>query len=125
MYETGKINSTQLHEATAAPLGLNIQRWNYTVAPYFVEEVRQFLERKYGPEAVREKGLRVYTTLNIKTQELAEQTLKKGLRNDDKRRGWRGPEKNILKTPLLTPDGRPITLETYVDEDWKRPVAAG
>ncbi len=124
MAETGKINSTQLHDATAAPLGLNIQRWNYTVAPYFVEEVRQFLERKYGPEAVREKGLRVYTSLNIKTQEVAEETLKKGLRNDDKRRGWRGPEKNILKTPLLTPDGRPVTLETYVDDDWKRPAAA-
>jgi penicillin-binding protein 1A len=125
MYETGKINATELHAATAAPLGLNIQRWNYTVAPYFVEEVRQFLERKYGPEAVREKGLRVYTTLNIKTQEEAEESLKKGLRNDDKRRGWRGPEKNILKTPLLTADGRPVSLETYVDEDWREPIAPG
>jgi penicillin-binding protein 1A len=124
MYETGKINSTQLHDATEAPLELNIQRWNYTVAPYFEEEVRQFLDRKYGPEAVREKGLRVYTTLNIQTQEVAEETLRKGLRNDDKRRGWRGPEKNILKTPLLTPDGRPISLETYVDDDWKQPFAA-
>ena len=109
----------------AAPLGLNIQRWNYTVAPYFVEEVRQFLERKYGPEAVREKGLRVYTTLNIKTQEVAEDALKTGLRNDDKRRGWRGPEKNILKQHLLTPDGRPVSLETYVDDDWKQPIAVG
>ena len=125
MLETGKINSTQLRDAMAAPLGLNIQRWNYTVAPYFVEEVRQFLERKYGPETVREKGLRVYTSLNIKTQEVAEETLKKGLRNDDKRRGWRGPEKNILKNPVLTPDGRPISLETYVDDDWKQPPAAG
>jgi penicillin-binding protein 1A len=122
MLETGKINSTQLHEATEAPLGLNIQRWNYTIAPYFVEEVRQFLERKYGPEAVREKGLRVYTTLNIKTQELAEETLKRGLRNDDKRRGWRGPGKNILKSHLLTANGRPVTLGTYVDEDWNQPV---
>jgi penicillin-binding protein 1A len=125
MRETGKISSTELRDATTAPLGLNIQRWNYTVAPYYVEEVRQFLERKYGPEAVREKGLRVYTSLNIKTQELAEETLKKGLRDDDKRRGWRGPEKNILKNPLLTPDGRPISLETYVDDDWKEPPAAG
>ncbi len=125
MLETGKINSAQLRDATAAPLGLNIQRWNYTVAPYFVEEVRQFLERKYGPEAVREKGLRVYTSLNIKTQEVAEEVLKKGLRNDDKRRGWRGPEKNILKNPRLTADGKPITLETYVDDDWKHPPAAG
>jgi penicillin-binding protein 1A len=125
MLETGKINSTQLHDASAVPLGLNIQRWNYTIAPYFVEEVRQFLERKYGPEAVREKGLRVYTTLNIETQAVAEETLKKGLRDDDKRRGWRGPEKNILKNPLLTPDGRPISLETYVDDDWKEPPDPG
>jgi penicillin-binding protein 1A len=124
MLETGKINSTQLHEAIEAPLGLNIQRWNYTIAPYFVEEVRQFLERKYGPEAVREKGLRVYTTLNIKTQELAEESLKRGLRNDDKRRGWRGPWKNILKSHLLTSNGRPVTLGTYVDEDWNQPVTA-
>ena len=125
MLETGKINSSQLHDALSAPFSLNIQRWNYTIAPYFVEEVRQFLERKYGPEAVREKGLRVYTTLNIKTQEVAEETLKKGLRNDDKKRGWRGPEKNILKSPLHALDGKPITLETYVDDDWKQPPAAG
>jgi len=125
MLETGKINSAQLRDATAAPLGLNIQRWNYTIAPYFVEEVRQFLERKYGAEAVREKGLRVYTTLNIKIQDVAEETLKKGLRDDDKRRGWRGPEKNILKNRLLTPDGKPISLETYVDDDWRETPAAG
>jgi len=125
MYETGKINSAQLHDATMAPLELNIQRWNYAVAPYFEEEVRQFLERKYGLETVREKGLRVYTTLNIQTQAVAEDALKKGLRNDDKRRGWRGPERNILKTPLLTPDGRPISLETYDDDDWRPTPAPG
>ena len=125
MYENGKINATQLHEAIAAPLGLNVQRWSYTVAPYFVEEVRQFLEKKYGPEAVREKGLRVYSSLNIKMQEEAEDALRKGLRNDDKRRGWRGPEKNLLKTPLLTSDGRPVDLENYEDEDWKEPIDAG
>jgi penicillin-binding protein 1A len=125
MHETGAITSTELHDSMAAPLGLKIQRWNYTVAPYFVEEVRQFLERKYGPEAVREKGLRVYTTLNIKTQAAAEEALKAGLRNDDKRRGWRGPPQNILKQHLLTPGGRPITLENYVDDDWRHPPADG
>ena len=125
MLENGKINSTEFREATAAPLLLNIQRWNYTVAPYYVEEVRQFLERKYGAEAVREKGLRVYTTLNIKMQGVAEQTLRKGLREDDKRRGWRGPTKNILRNTLMKPDGMPVTLETYVDDDWKKPLTAG
>ena len=125
MLENGKINSTEFREATAAPVLLNIQRWNYTVAPYYAEEVRQFLERKYGAEAVREKGLRVYTTLNIKMQGVAEQTLRKGLRDDDKRRGWRGPTKNILKNPLTKTDGTPVTLETYLDDDWKKPLTAG
>jgi len=102
MLENGKIGSQECAEAKATPLGLNIQRWNYTVAPYFVEEVRQFLEKKYGAEAVREKGLRVYTGLNLKMQATAERALRQGLRDDDKRRGWRGPIKNILKEPLKT-----------------------
>src|SRR5208337_781976 len=119
MLENGKISQEQYREATSTPLGLNIQKWNYTLAPYFVEEVRQFLEKKYGPEAVDERGLRVYTTLNIKIQKLAQAALQEGLRDDDKRRGWRGPEKNILKTPLTLSNGEPVTLETYADSDWK------
>ena len=119
MLENGKISRQQYREAANAPLGLNIQKWNYTVAPYFVEEVRQFLEKKYGPEAVHEQGLRVYTALNITMQKLAEDALRQGLRDDDKRRGWRGPGKNILKNPLTLADGEPVTLETYTDSDWK------
>ncbi|MGA2611801.1 MAG: penicillin-binding transpeptidase domain-containing protein, partial [Terriglobia bacterium] len=90
-----------------------------TVAPYFVEELRQFLEKKYGPAAVHEQGLRVYTTLNINMGKMAQEALRQGLRDDDKRRGWRGPEKNILKNPLTLADGEPVTLETYTDSDWK------
>jgi penicillin-binding protein 1A len=119
MLENGKISQEQYREAANAPLSLNIQKWNYTVAPYFVEEVHQFLEKKYGPEAVHEQGLRVYTTLNIKMQKIAQAALQQGLRDDDKRRDWRGPEKNILTPPLTLADGEPVTLETYTDNDWK------
>jgi len=95
MRETGKIDATQLHDALATPLGLKIQRWNYTVAPYFVEEVRQFLERKYGPEAVREKGLRVYTTLNVKTQQEAEDALKRACATTTRGVDGVGPSKTF------------------------------
>ena len=125
MRENGKISEAQLRDAVAAPLGLNIQRWSNTVAPYFVEEVRQFLEKRYGTEAVHEEGLRVYTTLNIALQKEAEQALRDGLRADDKRRGWRGPERNILKNPPLSRDGRPVTLDSYGDDDWKNLPQAG
>jgi len=125
MLENGKISQEQYRQAASTPLGLNIQKWNYTVAPYFVEEVRQFLEKKYGPETVDERGLRVYTTLNIKMQKLAQEALREGLRDDDKRRGWRGPEKNILKAPVKLPDGELATLETYTDSDWKLAFQTG
>ena len=125
MLENGKISLQQYREAASAPLGLNVQKWNYTVAPYFVEEVRQFLEKKYGLEAVHEQGLRVYTTLNIKLQKTAQEALAQGLRDDDKRRGWRGPQKNILKNPVMLASGVPATLETYMDNDWKAAFRAG
>lgn len=125
MLENHKIRESEYQEAKTAPLGLNVQRWDKDIAPYFVEEVRQFLERKYGPEAVHEKGLRVYTTLNLRLQHIAERALIQGLHDDDKRRGWRGAEKNILKSPPVLPNGRVATLETYTDPDWAKPFEAG
>jgi penicillin-binding protein 1A len=119
MLDNGKISRAQYRAARAAPLGLNITHWNNNVAPYFVEDVREFLEKKYGEEAVEEKGLRVYTTLDLKMQREAEEALRQGLRNDDKTRGWRGPEKNILRNPMTGADGQPVTLESYVDDDWQ------
>src|SRR5437762_6537751 len=125
MLENHKITEAQYQRARVVPLGLHVQRWDNNTAPYFVEEVRQLLEKKYGPEAVHEKGLRVYTTLNLRAQQLAENALMQGLHNDDKRRGWRGPEKNILKDPPRLPGGGVATLETYTEPDWKKPFEAG
>jgi penicillin-binding protein 1A len=125
MYENGKISRLQFEDAKNEPIILHVQRWNTDVAPYFIEEVRQFLEKKYGPEMVHEDGLRVYTTLDIHAQKLAQEALRQGLRDDDKRRGWRGPETNILKNPVKLPGGREASLETYVNEDWASPPQPG
>ncbi len=125
MLENGKITEAQYRAAKALPLGLNIQKWNNYIAPYFVEEARQYLERKYGPETVQEKGLRVYTTLNLPMQRAAERAVRQGLHDDDKRRGWRGVEDNILKKPTTLPGGLTVTLPTYADDDWKKPLEAG
>jgi penicillin-binding protein 1A len=125
MLENGKISESQFRQAKAAPLALNIQRWNNNLAPYFVEDVRQYLESKYGTEAVQSKGLRVYTTLNVRLQKIAQQALRQGLRDDDKRRGWRGAEDNILIKPRQLPNGRAATLETYTNPDWSAPLETG
>ncbi len=124
MLENGKISRQQYQLAKAAPLGLNVQKWNNNTAPYFVEDVRQLLEKKYGAEAVHEKGLRVYTTLDLRMQKLAEEALRKGLHEDDKRRGWRGPQKNILQDESPSESSEAV-LARYKDSEWKKPLMAG
>jgi penicillin-binding protein 1A len=125
MRENGKISEEESRQARATPLNLNIQRWTNNIAPYFVEDVRLFLEKKYGTEVVQEKGLRVYATLNVRLQRRAEQALRNGLQAFDKRHGWRGPVENILKNPPTLPDGLLATLETYSHPDWKKPLQPG
>lgn len=125
MLDNGKISEAEFREARATPLTLNIQRWTTGVAPYFVEDARQFLEKKYGTETVHEKGLRVYTTINIQEQELAEKALRNGLRAYDKRHGWRGPVANIIRNPPTLANGLIATLETYQHPDWREAPIPG
>lgn len=125
MLNNRKIDEQQYQTAVATPLGLHVQRWNREVAPYFVEYVRRLLLEKYGAEVVNTNGLRVYTALDLHLQQIAEQTLRQGLRAYDKHHGWRGPEKNILKHPVNTETGEPATLETYTDPDWEQPISSG
>lgn len=55
------------------------------LAPHFVIFIRQYLEAKYGREALEENGLKVITTLDYKLQKIAEETVKKyALENKEK-----------------------------------------
>ena len=57
-----------------------------SVAPYFAEEIRRYLEKKYGSDEVHQGGLRVYTTLDTEVQHFAEEAVMKRLLELDKRR---------------------------------------
>ena len=59
-------------------------------ADYFSEEVRQIIINKYGNEALYNEGLYVSTTLDEYLQSSAEEALKIGLEEYDRRQGWRG-----------------------------------
>ncbi len=71
-------------------------RKDYTdVAPYFVEEVRQILSSMLGEEQILEGGLKIYTTLDASLQNEAQRSLRKGLKELDKRQGYRGAARNL------------------------------
>ena len=118
MQEEGKITTSEEAAAKKTPLGLHIQYPRNDLAPYFFEELRKYLESTYGTEAVHERGLRVYTTLNVGMQRAANLAVRDGLHAYDRRHGWRGGLPNILKDNLGT-------LESYEDDDWRRPIEKG
>src|SRR5579872_7389795 len=96
MLEDGKITVAQAEAARNAPLGLNVAHDPNSLAPYFVEEVRQYLENKYGADEVHAGGLRVYTSLDMDWQAAANQAVLDGLAAYERRHGWRGHLENIL-----------------------------
>ncbi len=60
------------------------------VGPYFTEQVRRYIEEKFGDDLLYKGGLKVYTTLDVEMQKAANAAVRDGLREYDKRRGYRG-----------------------------------
>jgi penicillin-binding protein 1A len=114
----GKITQAVADSTAKQPLGLHVQSLRNDLAPYFVEEIRQYLEHTYGTAAVHEQGLRAYTTLNVAMQKAADQAVRDGLHEYDRRHGWRGNLPNILRDNLGT-------LDNYQNEDWKGVIQKG
>src|SRR6202140_3455431 len=75
MLEDGKITTAQAADARSAPVSLHLQHDPNSLAPYFVEEIRRYLETKYGADQVHEGGLRVYTSLDMDLQKAANQSV--------------------------------------------------
>ena len=72
LLEDGKITAEEAGRAKTSAMHLNIQP-DLSPAPYFVEEVRRYLEKKYGTDQVHEGGLRVYTSLDLDLEKSATQ----------------------------------------------------
>ncbi|MEW6674490.1 MAG: PBP1A family penicillin-binding protein [Nitrospirota bacterium] len=91
MEEEGFIKKSEKENALKQPVYLSSVRKEIEANNYFIEYIRKYLEEKYGEETVYKEGLKVYTTLDRRGQLLAAKALQEGLRELDKRRGWRGP----------------------------------
>jgi penicillin-binding protein 1A len=116
MEEAGFLTSAEREQAAAEPLSFRRPGSDQT-APYFVEYVRQLLMAKYGEAMVYKGGLKVTTTLNLEMQRAAEAAFEVGLRELDKRQGWRGPLRTV-DPASVTPTNLPVVSTA-------QPVAIG
>jgi len=117
MLEDGKITAAQATDAKSKPIVLNLQKDPNSLAPHYVEEIRRYLEAKYGSDQVHQGGLRVYTSLDMDLQKSARQALLDGLAAYERRHGWRGKLINVI--------AQGQSIEKYVDPDWDEEPEVG
>jgi penicillin-binding protein 1A len=112
------ITQQQAEAANKTPIVLAGQpKQPQSIAPFFLEEIRKYLEKQYGAKALYESGLSVTTTLDPTLQQVANHALQNGLRRLDKDRGYRRGKRNVLA------EGK--TIEGFKDERWLRPIRVG
>ncbi|MGB0619486.1 MAG: penicillin-binding protein 1A [Myxococcota bacterium] len=68
---------------------------NFGIAGHFTEEVRRLLFERLEGDLVLNAGLRIETTLDIELQRAASDAVREGLIAHDRRRGYRGPVRQI------------------------------
>src|SRR5262249_20702765 len=79
--------------------------------------VRQYLEEHYGPTALYRGGFAVETTLDMRLQQIAEQTLPQGLVAIDRRHGlYHGPIRRLEFTGDAATDAKMIEAALMLEE---------
>jgi penicillin-binding protein 1A len=107
------IDRQQYQQAINTPLVLGtFKEESPKIGGYFSEEIRQYIEqnKKFGVENLYQRGLKVYSTLDLPLQESVEKALQRGLRRWDRRRGFRRPTRNLI--------AEGVDPETYKDASW-------
>ena len=95
LLENGFINKEQHAKLIVSEIKLKKRKRIYLEdSRYYVEDVRKSVIDRYGFDKVYKQGFNIKTPLDLKLQKLATQSLRKGLQEFDKRKGWRGPLTN-------------------------------
>ncbi len=96
LVEVGKLSRAEAERWKASSLRLATRKDPFhEVAPYFAEQVRRELVKKYGQKGFYEGGYRVETTVLPWLDVLAQENVDHAVRKLDKRQGWRGPEAHL------------------------------
>ena len=96
--ENNFISKKQLDELKNSNLKLKKRKIEIVnEANSYTEEVRRIVKNIYGFEKLYSQGLSISTPLQINYQIQALKSLRKGIEDYDRRRGWRGPITNKFK----------------------------
>ncbi len=93
------------------------------VGPYFTENVRKYIEEKYGDDILYRGGLKIYTTMDVEMQKAANTAVREGLREYGMRKGYRGPLATLRSradvTTFLSDEDRRIPKHLEQDVSYR------
>ena len=104
MKEDSLINNIEATEAINFKLDIKPKKnWFIENVPYYTEHVRRYVteylqtlpQYKDNKDAFYTEGFKVHTAVNIELHKFAQDAVKQGLHDLDRRLGYRGPLKNI------------------------------
>jgi len=101
MFANDFLDENELQTLLKKPLitELGIKKEYYS-SEFFIEEIRKKIINIFDEETLYHGGLSVRTSLDTRTQSLADSALKNGLKNYDKRHGFKGPLNKLKNLDL-------------------------
>lgn len=116
MHDLKYITDAEYQAALAQPLTVKREVHNAEVnADSAAEMVRQAMFERYQ-EAIYSSGMKVYTTLRKADQEAANQALRQGVLDYDRRHGYRGPE-GFAELPVSAVNLEELLEDALADAD--------
>ena len=96
LYENNFIDQKKYSNLKTKPIILKkIKKVFQENSQYYIEDVRKSIIDKLTYEKVYNQGYNINTPINLKLQKIATESLRSGLISYDRRKGWRGPIKNL------------------------------
>jgi len=92
LYENNYISKIEYEKFVNKKIILKKRKKTFTEdTSYYVEDIRKDVVDQLGFDKVYKQGLNISTPINLSLQKIAIKSLREGLINYDKRKGWRGP----------------------------------
>ncbi|MFN3455490.1 MAG: transglycosylase domain-containing protein, partial [Pseudobdellovibrio sp.] len=93
--EIGYITEQQAKDYVKAPIKVYLKEEYESKAPFYLETIRQLLVQQLGEDVILNQGVKITTGLDLDKQIAANDAVYKGLKELDKRQGYRGALKSL------------------------------
>lgn len=129
MLQQGRISRAEYASASESPLGLRPPFVRVESTSYFIDYLRKRLAGRYGNDVLEREGLSIYTTLDLRMQELAQKTVRKRLENIEEENNRLKHDESPLQAAVVVMEprtGQVLTLvggRDYIRSPFNRALA--